>query len=237
MSGEGRSPVLARPDPRRQATRIDLRPVLLVVGYVLLVLAAAMVVLGLIMEQVQRTAIPKRFSIPIREIWDMQERLPRRHGKRADLLLENPRFRAGYDYDNLLYIVAGEVAAAAGGAPYETLIRRELFTPLGMQRCQVGDWRRSQVGNVAQPHMRQGETNVPVRADGDLVRASTMEAAGGIRCSLDDMLTWARMWLTPEATPFTPQEIDENFAYFETEDYRIGYDAFMHKKKPRFVGR
>lgn len=43
--------------------------------------------------------------------------------------------------------------------------------------------------------------------------------------------------LTPEATPFTPQEIDENFAYFETEDYRIGYDAFMHKKKPRFVGR
>ena len=53
---------------------------------------------GLIMEQVQRTAIPKRFSIPIREIWDMQERLPRRQGKRADMLLENPRFRAGYDF-------------------------------------------------------------------------------------------------------------------------------------------
>ena len=28
-------------------------------------------------------------------------------------------FRAGYAYDNLLYVVAGEVAAAAGGAPYE----------------------------------------------------------------------------------------------------------------------
>ncbi len=35
---------------------------------------------------------PKRFTIPMREIWDMQERLPRRSGKRADLLLENPRF-------------------------------------------------------------------------------------------------------------------------------------------------
>lgn len=53
---------------------------------------------SLITEQCQHTAIPKRFSMPIREIWDMQERLPRRHGKRADLLLENPRFRAGYDF-------------------------------------------------------------------------------------------------------------------------------------------
>ncbi|UVE17046.1 polynucleotide adenylyltransferase PcnB [Pseudomonas sp. LS44] len=52
----------------------------------------------LISEQCQRIAVPKRFTLPIREIWDMQERLPRRSGKRADLLLENPRFRAGYDF-------------------------------------------------------------------------------------------------------------------------------------------
>ena len=32
----------------------------------------------LIAEQCQRIAIPKRFTMPIREIWDMQERLPRR---------------------------------------------------------------------------------------------------------------------------------------------------------------
>jgi poly(A) polymerase len=68
---------------------------------------------GLIMEQVQRTAIPKRFSIPIREIWDMQERLPRRSGKRADLLLENPRFRAGYDF-LLLRESAGEETDGLG---------------------------------------------------------------------------------------------------------------------------
>lgn len=51
-----------------------------------------------LLEQVQRIAIPKRFSLPTREIWDMQERLPRRTGKRADTLLANPRFRAGYDF-------------------------------------------------------------------------------------------------------------------------------------------
>ena len=67
----------------------------------------------LIAEQCQRIAIPKRFTIPIREIWDMQERLPRRQGKRADLLLENPRFRAGYDF-LLLREDAGEETGGLG---------------------------------------------------------------------------------------------------------------------------
>lgn len=67
----------------------------------------------LISEQCQRTAVPKRFTIPIREIWDMQERLPRRTGKRADLLLENPRFRAGYDF-LLLRESAGEETGGLG---------------------------------------------------------------------------------------------------------------------------
>ena len=60
-------------------------------------------------------------------------------------------FRAGYAYDNTLYIVAGQVAAAAGGAPYPTLMRREVFQPLGMSRCQIGTWNRDEVGNVARP--------------------------------------------------------------------------------------
>ncbi len=32
-------------------------------------------------------------------------------------------------------------------------MRREIFKPLGMTRCQVGAWDRDVVGNVAQPHM------------------------------------------------------------------------------------
>ena len=68
---------------------------------------------NLITEQCQRTAVPKRFTMPIREIWDMQERLPRRQGKRADLLLENPRFRAGYDF-LLLREDAGEDLGGLG---------------------------------------------------------------------------------------------------------------------------
>ncbi|MFL6549542.1 MAG: serine hydrolase, partial [Povalibacter sp.] len=104
-------------------------------------------------------------------------------------------FRSHYAYDNLMYVVAGEVAAAAGGAPYEELLRREVFAPLSMTRCQVGAWDRDLVGNVAQPHMRQDNRNVLIRADETLIPVDTAAAAGGIRCSLKDMLTWMSMWL------------------------------------------
>ena len=43
--------------------------------------------------------------------------------------------------------------------------------------------------------------------------------------------------LMPQPAPLTEAEIEENFAYFRTEDYRIGYEAFLKKKKPKFVGR
>ena len=107
-------------------------------------------------------------------------------------------FRSRYDYDNLMYVVAGEVAATAAGVPYEELVRRELFAPLQMTRCQIGEWRRDEVGNVAQAHMRQGDRNVVIRGDDELIPAITSAAAGGIRCSLNDMLTWMRMWLDPD---------------------------------------
>jgi len=43
--------------------------------------------------------------------------------------------------------------------------------------------------------------------------------------------------LAPQPAPLTEAEIEENFAYFATEDYRIGMDAFERKQKPRFKGR
>ncbi|MFK8021649.1 MAG: polynucleotide adenylyltransferase PcnB [Pseudomonadales bacterium] len=59
------------------------------------------------MDQLQTTAIPKRFSIPMREIWDLQSRLHLKEGKRAAKLRSNPRFRAAYDFV-LLREQAGE---------------------------------------------------------------------------------------------------------------------------------
>ncbi|HEX5514790.1 MAG TPA: polynucleotide adenylyltransferase PcnB [Gammaproteobacteria bacterium] len=61
-------------------------------------------------DQLQRVGIPKRFSIPMREIWMLQPRLERRGGRRAGRLLGHPRFRAAYDF-MLLRAEVGEVEA------------------------------------------------------------------------------------------------------------------------------
>jgi poly(A) polymerase len=71
---------------------------------------AAQIVLS---DQLERLSIPKRFSIPMREIWDQQLRLPNRRGKRADLLLANKRFRAAYDF-LLLREASGEELGGLG---------------------------------------------------------------------------------------------------------------------------
>jgi CubicO group peptidase (beta-lactamase class C family) len=110
-------------------------------------------------------------------------------------------FRSHYDYDNLMYIVAGEVAAAVAGVPYEDLVRREVFQQVGLTRCRVGEWRLDEAGSVAEPHMREGDRNKLIGRDESVVPRITSAAAGGIRCSLNDMLTWARMWLDPDVKP------------------------------------
>ncbi|MBA1147006.1 polynucleotide adenylyltransferase PcnB [Ectothiorhodospiraceae bacterium WFHF3C12] len=61
-------------------------------------------------SQVQKVMLPKRFGIPMREIWSLQPRLERRN-KRALRLLGHPRFRAAYDF-LLLRAEVGEVDEA-----------------------------------------------------------------------------------------------------------------------------
>lgn len=49
-------------------------------------------------QQAEHVSLPKRFTLQTREIWGMQYRLEHRQGCRALRLLENKRFRAGYDF-------------------------------------------------------------------------------------------------------------------------------------------
>jgi len=58
-------------------------------------------------EQAAHIAIPRRFGLQAREIWELQLRLERTQGRRPLLLLEHARFRAGYDF-MLLRRQAGE---------------------------------------------------------------------------------------------------------------------------------
>ena len=49
-------------------------------------------------EQLRIVTIPKRFSVPMREIWNLQSRFERRAGRHAFRFLESKRFRAAYDF-------------------------------------------------------------------------------------------------------------------------------------------
>jgi len=58
--------------------------------------------------QIKSTAIPKRFTAQMREIWGLQFRLPKYCGAKAYKLREHPRFRAAYDFMGIR-LAAGEV--------------------------------------------------------------------------------------------------------------------------------
>ncbi|MBS1222577.1 MAG: poly(A) polymerase, partial [Proteobacteria bacterium] len=63
-----------------------------------------------VQAQIRHTALPRRYSLPMREIWELQQRLTVTTGKRPLRLLDHPRFRAGYDF-LLLRAEADEQAA------------------------------------------------------------------------------------------------------------------------------
>ena len=50
------------------------------------------------LHQVGRTALPRRFSLPMQEIWLLQPRFTLRQRKRVFRLLAHPRFRAAFDF-------------------------------------------------------------------------------------------------------------------------------------------
>ncbi|MFT6094400.1 MAG: poly(A) polymerase [Pseudohongiellaceae bacterium] len=51
-----------------------------------------------ILEQLPFTAVPKRFTIAAKEIWELQLRLARRNKRSIESSFAHPRFRAAYDF-------------------------------------------------------------------------------------------------------------------------------------------
>lgn len=64
-------------------------------------------------QQTEQLAIPRRYSSDMKELWIMQPRFEQRSGQRPFRLLEQPRFRAAYDF-LLLRCESGEVEKSLG---------------------------------------------------------------------------------------------------------------------------
>ena len=61
----------------------------------------------IVAQQQRRISIPKRFTVPMREMLSLQPRFAQVRGKRAMNLLEHRRFRAAYDFMLLLTEIGG----------------------------------------------------------------------------------------------------------------------------------
>ncbi len=71
------------------------------------------------------------------------------------------------------------------------------------------------------------------------VEAKTLAAAQGIADGAPLVARWHKKFVRRlgQGTALSQAEIDEGFACFGTEDFQIGYKAFLAKQKPHFVGR
>ena len=100
-------------------------------------------------------------------------------------------FRTKYDYDNLLYIVAGEVVAKVSGISWEEFIEQRIMKPLGMNESAASVSRLKNKTNVIDAHAPvDGKLQV---IDNDW--SEIANAAGGIYSSVHEMSKWAIMHL------------------------------------------
>jgi len=115
-------------------------------------------------------------------------------------------FRSKYDYDNNLYIVAGEVIARVSGMTWEEFIQKRIFQPLGMNESYPSVRSIKDHSNIVDPHVEiDGKVQAVDAQIGDV-----SNAAGGINSNLYDLTKWVRMQLNggkygTEQQLFTPE--------------------------------
>lgn len=103
-------------------------------------------------------------------------------------------FRYGFAYDNVLYMVAGELIEAVAGESWEKFTAAHVLKPAGMRRSTSDEAERFATTNRAYPH---------ARLDGGLRGAGTQQRldereelgraaapAGGLTVSANDMARW-----------------------------------------------
>ncbi|KIA83777.1 beta-lactamase [Kaistella solincola] len=101
---------------------------------------------------------------------------------------ENP-FRTTLDYNNIMFIVAGEVIHRVSGLSWAEFIEQRILKPVGMTSS-FGSYNRakaSNVSNIIEAHAPVDGKAIAVPHDWN----ETANAAGGIISNVKDMTTWA----------------------------------------------
>jgi len=95
-------------------------------------------------------------------------------------------FRSAYAYDNVLYIVAGEIVAAVAGTTWDDFVTRRILTPLGMSETGTTIAYFTSSRNAAAPHAVERGTLQIVPIDS----VDNTAPAGGIVSNVADLAKW-----------------------------------------------
>jgi CubicO group peptidase (beta-lactamase class C family) len=100
-------------------------------------------------------------------------------------------FRSAYAYDNVLYLVAGELIEAVSGQSWEDFVASRILAKVGMTGSNVHLSASARGGNVATTHAPVEGKVRPIKPfDSD-----NTNPAGGILSSAEDMAKWLRVQL------------------------------------------
>ena len=106
------------------------------------------------------------------------------------LPIENS-FRETYNYDNMLYMVAGEVVEAASGMSWEAFVEERILEPAGMADSRASLTAAGPGRNIAFTHARVEGVVRFVEPD----TSGSISPAGGIMASANDMARWMNLQL------------------------------------------
>jgi CubicO group peptidase (beta-lactamase class C family) len=95
-------------------------------------------------------------------------------------------FRSRYAYDNLLYLVAGQLIPAVTGQSWDDFVTRRIFAPLGMSSSGVSTRTLETASDVAIPHSRVEGKLVAL----DRENVDNNAPAGSIVSCVEDMARW-----------------------------------------------
>jgi CubicO group peptidase (beta-lactamase class C family) len=120
-------------------------------------------------------------------------------------------FRSAYAYDNVLYLIAGELIEAVSGQSWEDFVSSRILKRVGMTDSNVRHSMAAGGGNVAAPHAPIDGKVRPIRP----FESDNTNPAGGINASAVDMGKWLRVQLsggrladgTPLFSPETARQI------------------------------
>ncbi|MRR19307.1 serine hydrolase [bacterium] len=98
-------------------------------------------------------------------------------------------FRTKYDYDNLLYIVAGEVVARVSGMSWEEFVESRIMEPLGMPGSSASFKRLKERTNIIDAHVPvDGKLQVVAKQEGKI-----HNSVGGIYSNITDLSEWVML--------------------------------------------